>query len=356
MIGSRAFLATVVVASVATAALTGCTFSPAANQGQSSSSTNADQQSVHGWVGTTQSAALFMQWTRNGSNVSGSLVDTEIDSSNSSKTKNYNESFTGTVSGNSVTLTFSGGFGTSSNLSGMLQDSKIILSFPQSNGSIQTITMSDGTIEQYNQDVSKLTGQAQSNAQATAKASADAAYNQRVSKERQAAAAELAAIEQDDYFKNDLTAMGTDLAKVSADLQKTQSEAADGQGSYCENVYTVYNDAVGAVYSDMEASVYTDAITVKNRADKIRAEISSLQSDLQALTNDGAGADAPSDAQKVIDGVNSDMGNAIATSNQNIDTGNGYVATAYSVGNGIATGACANHGPGKAPKPLDHIG
>jgi hypothetical protein len=310
---------------------------------------------VNGWVGTAQGAALFMQWTRNGNDVSGSLVETNLNSSNSSKTDNYNESFKGTVSGSSVTLTFSGVFGSSSNLSGTLQDTKLILSFPQKDGSIQTVTMNDGTIDQYNQDVSSLTSQAQSNAQASAKASADAAIQKRIAGEHQDAADALATLQKHLNFTSMVDGISKDAARTAADLQRTRTDAAQGQGDYCLNASaTVHNDAAASVSNDVNASLSNDVAYLKNAISTVNSDIGDLQAALSTLAADKG--DAPAGAQDAIDKANAAVASATDSANQSIDQANADLVAAYAVANGLATGACAGQGPGKPPAPLAHIG
>ncbi|WP_052207226.1 hypothetical protein [Sinomonas humi] len=360
----RSLVAPIALLALATAALTGCSPS-STTSGASSPTQNAADNSVGGWVGTAQGAAMFLQWTRNGDNVTGSLVETNIQSSDTTKTQNYNDSFTGTISGSSATLTFSGVLGATSNLSASLQGGNIIMSFPQSNGTIDTVTMTPGSVAQYNEDVSSLNGQAQANAQASASAAAAAAqasasaaaeeaFQQRVNSEQQQASNDLASLQHDDDFTPGLKAMEGDLTQTAADLQRTRSDAAKGGGDQCLNASTtVYNDAATTVYNDVQTNLYNHSLDLENQAQTVRQEVSNLQSDLQALQNDGA--TGPSEAPSEISGANAAIAATVAAANQHIDQGNAYVATSYQVANGIAVGPCAGTGPGNPPEPVKHI-
>ncbi|KHL02954.1 hypothetical protein LK10_11245 [Sinomonas humi] len=148
--------------------------------------------------------------------------------------------------------------------------------------------------------------------------------------------------------------MEGDLTQTAADLQRTRSDAAKGGGDQCLNASTtVYNDAATTVYNDVQTNLYNHSLDLENQAQTVRQEVSNLQSDLQALQNDGA--TGPSEAPSEISGANAAIAATVAAANQHIDQGNAYVATSYQVANGIAVGPCAGTGPGNPPEPVKHI-
>lgn len=126
------------------------------------------------FVGTTSNAAVFVQWTQNGSQLTGELREAllQTDSSNSSNpdsVSSQNSAFTGTISGSSVTLSLNQGLGSVSNLTGTLNGSELDLNYPGQDGTLITIQMHSGKASDYNAELASLQQRAgQANAQAQA--------------------------------------------------------------------------------------------------------------------------------------------------------------------------------------------
>jgi hypothetical protein len=76
------------------------------------------------FVGTASNAAIFIQWTRNGNQLTGELQQAIAQTDNTSSTpgsqsiSNENLAFTGTISGSSVTLSLNQPLGAVTNLNG----------------------------------------------------------------------------------------------------------------------------------------------------------------------------------------------------------------------------------------------
>lgn len=294
-----------------------------------------------------------MQWTRNGDALSGTFVETELTDSGNS-TKKFNESFDGSAAGGNVTLTFKGTLGSSANLSGKLEGSNLVLSFPQPNGSIQPITLSVGTVDQYNKDVAQLTGQAQSKAQASASAAADAAHQQKIQTDQAAASKALSALQSDLDVSGALAKISKDATQSATDLQTTRDDAAKGQGGACYGVTTVSYDAANKVGYDVMSSMSYDVGNLKDALRTISSDVAALQKTLDVLSTDGLPTLAG--AKDAIAQASATAASATAQANKSIDQGNANVIAAYGVGNSIATGDCAGNGPGDVPAPLAHLG
>jgi hypothetical protein len=104
-----------------------------------------------GWLFADTSQAVFLQWTQTGQELSGSLT-ASIASGTRLQPEVY--SFTGVVSGSSVSLTFSSLAVPAWN--GTLNANQLVLSYPASDGSLQTLTFTPGTVADYNQAVAQL--------------------------------------------------------------------------------------------------------------------------------------------------------------------------------------------------------
>ncbi|SDO60258.1 hypothetical protein SAMN04515671_1456 [Nakamurella panacisegetis] len=271
-------------------------------------------------------------------------------------------SFNGTISGSSVTLTFSHGFG--STLSGQLDGKTLRLSVPQADGTIQVETYQPGRTDEYNSAVqvvqasaAQLEQQAASNAsvasEESAASAAAAAAQQQAASDQQAEQRALASLEQDTNFDQQLSSLSADVKQTQVDLDHTRSDAKAGGGDNCVNASSVvYNDAASTVYNDAASSLSNDAIQLSIQFATAQTDIDNVQS-AEQLGADGVAADASSAGS--VDAAKSAIAAAKATANADIDKVNEAVAAAYKVANSIATGPCAGTGPGDPPDPMAHI-
>src|SRR5437763_960168 len=101
----------VLLASVAVV-LTGCgrgnTASPPATT-TTPPSQPASASSQHGFLATASNGALFIQWTRTGDTVRGTLSESYTSQSDPTQAQSESHSFAGVISGSSVTLTLDSG-------------------------------------------------------------------------------------------------------------------------------------------------------------------------------------------------------------------------------------------------------
>lgn len=153
------------------------------------------------------------------------------------------------------------------------------------------------------------------------------------------------------------------MTQTGTDLATTKSDAAQGpdgpSGVQCENASTTtYNDAATTVYNDQQTSLFNDAGTLTTNVASARSAVKTLQSDLSGLSPSGLPPYfhvAPPGAQAAITTAQNTISSAISAANGDIATINADVVTAYQVANSIATGACANQGPGNPPSPIPMI-
>ena len=85
------------------------------------------------------------------------------------------DAFTGSISGSSATLTLPQGLGTITNLAVRLDGANLIVSWPQSDGTLAAVTFISATAGDYNRAVSALQIAAASASAAQASSSAAAA-------------------------------------------------------------------------------------------------------------------------------------------------------------------------------------
>ena len=116
--------------------------------------------------GRLQTPPILVQWTRDGSQLTGELQqatlqdNSQSDSANPESVSNDSVAFTGTVSGSGVTLSLNQGLGSVNNLTGTLNGGELDLNFPGQNGGITTVALHSGNASAFNQAVASLQNQA----------------------------------------------------------------------------------------------------------------------------------------------------------------------------------------------------
>ncbi|HTX12078.1 MAG TPA: hypothetical protein VME22_25895, partial [Solirubrobacteraceae bacterium] len=144
----------------------GSTATGAAGRGQgaggsASASSGGSTGTSGSFVGTASNAAILVQWTRSGGQLTGELQQALLDGSGSTEqVSSQSQAFTGTISGNSVTLSLNQGLGSVTNLTGTLDGQELALNYPGQGGGVITIRMAPGGPSDFNADLTSLRGQA----------------------------------------------------------------------------------------------------------------------------------------------------------------------------------------------------
>lgn len=141
------------------------------------SSTTSKSDSSSGYLYTSPTNVLFVQWTNTNGKLSGHLQETYTSSTNSTQVQQLNESFTGTQAGSVVDFSLSM-FGATHNITGSLNGSTLTVAIPDANGQISTIQLHSATLAQYNSAINTLEAQIQGTVTVTATATATATVTQ----------------------------------------------------------------------------------------------------------------------------------------------------------------------------------
>jgi hypothetical protein len=302
------------------------------------------------FVGIASNAAILVQWTRNGSQLTGELQQALLQGSGSQEqVSNQSAAFTGTISGSSVTFSLNQGLGSVSNLTGTLNDSELDLTYPGQNGGVITIPMQPGGASDFNTDLTKLQGEAgRANTQAAQAQTAQQQANS-VASDAQTVANDLSSLQQAVQNANgtgsvtgDLAQMQRDVGQTRTDLQKVLSEQGQTDSSTpCGDADTVQGDA-DTVQGDYD-TIQGDQDSSGGDASNITAAISQLKHDQAALDSDlqnnpaDVPANAPTDGQITqatkgaeanISGENSTTGGAMSQAKQMLNTAQGYASKA----------------------------
>jgi hypothetical protein len=324
----------------------------------------------------------MVTWTIVHSSVTGDL-DVSALSSSGTSVRSRSISFTGTISGESLTLTFEG----ATTLSGTVTPTRLTLDAPQSNGQINEITLVPSATSAYNAEVAALQrsaytaeqeAQQQQDAAARAAAVAAAAHVKRLAIRDDAAnvAGDLSTLQGDESqlasavasVNKALGSEGTALAKTATYLTKTEAMVkkygtGSGNGVCYEASQDVGYDASQDVGYDASQDVGYDASQdVFPDIGSVQSDIHSLQSDFHSLQSAEAAMPSylptytptSSIEQQAVAAGHTSIANAVATTNSYIGQANaevntafGYVAIAYKDGN------CGT--PPSSPSPVSTI-
>ncbi len=319
------------------------------------------------WVDTSAAQSPSMvTWTIVHSSVTGDL-DVSALSSSGTSVRSRSISFTGTISGESLTLTFEG----ATTLSGTVTPTRLTLDAPQSNGQINEITLVPSATSAYNAEVAALQrsaytaeqeAQQQQDAAARAAAVAAAAHVKRLAIRDDAAnvAGDLSTLQGDESqlasavasVNKALGSEGTALAKTATYLTKTEAMVKKyGTGSGNGVCYEASQD----VGYDASQDVFPDIGSVQSDIHSLQSDFHSLQSAEAAMPSYlPTYTPTSSIEQQAVAAGHTSIANAVATTNSYIGQANaevntafGYVAIAYKDGN------CGT--PPSSPSPVSTI-
>jgi hypothetical protein len=135
--------------------------------------TNGNSQP--GFLARASNGALFLQWTRSGDSVIGSVVEAYLTQTGATQISHLYRAFTGVVSGSSVALKMSvGALDTPETWNGTLSGSDLTLSLPNQDGTLSTQYFHPSTIGAYTSEVASLQGSGEQAQQELASATATA--------------------------------------------------------------------------------------------------------------------------------------------------------------------------------------
>lgn len=314
------------------------------------------ESTQHGFLARASNGALFVQWTRTGNTVSGTFSEAFTSISDPTQAQSDSHSFTGVISGSSITLTLDSG----TNLNGTLQGSQLTLSYPNSDGSLQTFAFTPSSVAAYNAAVANVqssAGQAQTQkAQAQAAANERARVTARNQQNQQILDGDVSQVQTDlgdlssavSTAKSDVGTIASDLGTMRSDVQTTYSDLqtllSDSKDSICGDAGTVEADASGTVGADLSGTLDADKNgTLAADLQQVTSAIGSLRSDFhkyrtdQAVVTNYTPAQAPPQAQinaaiastqTSVANINSSVAGYFATANKLQSQANGYASQA----------------------------
>ena len=223
------------------------------------------------WVGHDSSSADLLQITVAAGQVTGTLDETDLATGGASTTPHH-VSVTGTLSGTALSLTLSSGLDQTT-ITGSVSGKTISLDAPSTDGTIDTLTFTPGTITSYNALVTSLEGKASTTNEQQQQQAATAAQQQAIDKAAQSVSSDYATLTNLLGQSPDFSQFTTDMNTAKSDLAKAYSDAAqaEAQGDNSNGCYT----ASTAEY---------DASSVQYDQSSIQYDNNQLSSALQPIT------------------------------------------------------------------------
>lgn len=248
--------------------------------------------SQRGFLALASNGALFIQWTRTGDTVTGTLSEAFTSLSDPTQPQSESHPFTGVISGSDVTLTID----SSENWNGTLNGSNVTLSYTSSDGSLRTFDFHPASVADYNAAVASVRGRAAGAKQRQAQREALAELKQRIENEGANVASDLQQLAEDvASVQDDVKSIGEAVATASEDTQGTLKEMRSvlaeavkypdrNYGSVCADASSVGADANG-VEAD-ENSVEASGQSLDYDLDRVASDITTLVNDSQSFQSD----------------------------------------------------------------------
>lgn len=107
------------------------------------------------FIGRAANAVMFIQWTRSGGSVTGSLREA-ISKRGSLSLESADRAFTGVIAGKGLTLNLSGALGESSAYVGAVREDGFTLTVPGQESSLITISFEPGGVSGYDEATKQL--------------------------------------------------------------------------------------------------------------------------------------------------------------------------------------------------------
>lgn len=257
-----------------------------------------------GYLWTSSTEVDFIQWTEDsGHHLSGTLQSVTATSDNT--VKSTTAAFTGIHDGSNISITFST-LGFSSTLTGTLNGDTLTLTVPDQNGLLATDAFHLASVQEYNSAVSALrqhiqtqsvatqsaqatvaAQQAQAQATAAAKSQLDQAVataNSQLSSDLDALSSNVQSLAGATDFSNALDAYTSAWTQMQTDYQREQTDYQQGCGSNGYNAGVVSYDA-GVVKYDLGTIKYDDG-TLSYDQNVVNGALASVQSELSSVEAD----------------------------------------------------------------------
>jgi hypothetical protein len=219
------------------------------------------------------SSASIIIWTVNGHSTSGNLTESSLDQTGLSVASNT-YSFTGVISGSSVTLNFSDG----SSVTGVVSTNQLQLQIANSRGTVQSFNFVPGTSSAYNAAVKSIQSVVNANQKSSTLESAINNAAQTVSSDVGSIGSDISNLKgYTPYFQSDLNSLAQDVQTTKNDAVVVTQDVNSNNNSACGDAGSVQGDA-GSTQGDF-GSLQGDESSANSYLSSLKQILSSLPSD-----------------------------------------------------------------------------
>jgi hypothetical protein len=310
------------------------------------------------YLASSNSKVAFIQWrpTSHG-HLRGTITEDSTGGSGSAQTLSVSSApFTGTMSGNSVRLTFGTLYFLHANAHGTVNGSVLTMVVPASDGSVKQASFSSSNKAGYDRAIAALRNRIRHANLLAAKQLARQRRQPAHAQAEQGAQMALSAVGNDASLAGG-GKLAVGLARFARHIQAGRShlatERADSSGNnkYCAAAFTVAGDA--KTVDGALQSVQGDTLNLISDISVIRLDIVMADAHLRHLSR--AGLPAPVLASNVIASARANVKQAVAMANSYIDQINAIDTHARAIAAKMATGRCSGASSGSLQHPIPHV-
>ncbi len=312
------------------------------------------------YLSVSRSKVVFVQWRKTSrGDLHGTITEGSIGGSGSAQVLSVSSApFTGTISRNSVRLTFAELYFLHAHALGSLSGggSWLTMVVPQSDGALRQVMFTQSDKARYDRAIAGLRGRIRHAVLLAAKQQASQRQQHAHAQAEQRAQSALNALYRDSSIALGGRLAG-DLARLAGNIRAARSHLAterndaSGNNKYCSAALTVGGDAqaVGGAVENARGTVLSLAPDIS----AVRRDIVTATAYLRHLSK--SGLPAPSLASSVIANADVSLKQAIMMANSHIDQINAIDAQARSLADHMATRACSGARSGNTPRPIAPI-
>lgn len=310
------------------------------------------------YVAVSGSKVAFIQWraTSRG-HLRGVITESGVGGSGSAQSLSVSSApFTGTMTGNSVRLTFAVLYFLQAQAHGRINGSSLTMAVPQSDGTVRRVRFSQASKAEYNHAIAALRARTRQAARLAARQQASQGGQPAHAQAEQSAQKTLNVL----YAESSISSGGRlagDLTRLAAGVQAARShlatEMADASGAnkYCEAALTVTGDAQAVDGALLKAngaalSLVADILVVRHDAATATAYLRHLSR---------SGLEVPILAPNVISGAGASLNQVIVTANSYIHQINAIDARAHALADQMATRKCSGARSGSSAHPIPPV-
>ena len=231
-----------------------------------------------------KTAASFISWIEatNGT-LSGQIQEAFISKDDPTQLQPFTAAFTGVKNGSSVSVTFKGSAlddSKDTTWTGMISGDQVTFTWPANDGTMQTITLTAGTVDDYNSAVSSLKAIAAGTLQQAQEAEADEALKIALQTAIEELQTETQFLADDAFFDDVLTQFSDGWTLLQTDFQQLKNDAAATPADDTRQE-TIAAD-LSAIDADF-AAIESAQVSLDDRTNQITAGISSLREKIGPL-------------------------------------------------------------------------